>query len=90
LKRRDPGKRCLVYMMDKNIQCTAPQRKRESKAKTNQRILSQEKKKHNIIQKETILSLQNSKSVDYEKFKIYLVEKNKLSKETIEFYKREK
>ena len=76
--------------MDKNIQCTAPQRKRESKAKTNQRILSQEKKKHNIIQKETILSLQNSKSVDYEKFKIYLVEKNKLSKETIEFYKREK
>jgi len=77
-------------MMDKNIQCTAPQRKRESKAKTNQRILSQEKKKHNIIQKETILSLQNSKSVDYEKFKIYLVEKNKLSKETIEFYKREK
>jgi hypothetical protein len=88
----DPGKRSLVYMMDKNgnkLQYTAPQRKRESKAKTNQRILLQEKKKHNIIQKETELSFQNSKSVDYEKFKIYLVEKDKLNKETIEFYKRE-
>ena len=38
----DPGKRSLVYMMDSNgkkLQYTAPQRKRESKAKTNQRIL---------------------------------------------------
>ena len=88
----DPGKRSLVYMMDKNgnkLQYTSPQRKRESKAKTNQRILLQEKKKHNIIQKETQLSFQNSKSVDYEKFKKYLVEKDKLNKETIEFYKRE-
>jgi hypothetical protein len=88
----DPGKRSLVYMMDKNgnkLQYTAPQRKRESKAKTNQRILLQEKKKHNIIQKETELSFQNSKSVDYEKFEKYLVEKDKLNKETIEFYKRE-
>ena len=88
----DPGKRSLVYMMDKNgnkLQYTAPQRKRERKTKTNQRILLQEKKKHNIIQKETELSFQNSKSVDYEKFKIYLVEKDKLNKETIEFYKRE-
>jgi len=88
----DPGKRSLVYMMDKNgnkLQYTAPQRKRESKAKTNQRILLQEKKKHNIIQKETELSLQNSKSVDYNKFKLYLVEKDKLNKETTEFYKRE-
>ena len=88
----DPGKRNLVYMMDKNgnkLQYTAPQRKRESKAKTNQRILFEEKKKYNIIQKETQLSFQNSKSVDYEKFKKYLVEKDKLNKETIEFYKRE-
>ena len=88
----DPGKRSLVYMMDKNgnkLQYTAPQRKRESKAKTNQRILLQEKKKHNIIQKETELSFQNSKSVDYNKFKLYLVEKDKLNKETTEFYKRE-
>ena len=88
----DPGKRSLVYMMDKNgnkLQYTAPQRKRESKAKTNQRILLEERKRNDIVEKETQLSLQNSKSVDYEKFKLYLVEKDKLNKETTEFYKRE-
>jgi hypothetical protein len=88
----DPGKRSLVYMMDKNgnkLQYTAPQRKRESKAKTNQRILLEERNKNGIIEKETHLSFQNSKSVDYEKFKTYLVEKNKLNIETTEFYKKE-
>jgi len=88
----DPGKRSLVYMMDSNgkkLQYTAPQRKRESKAKTNQRILLVEKKRNNIIEKETHLSFQNSKSVDYEKFKKYLVEKDKLNKETLDFYQRE-
>ena len=79
-------------MMDSNgkkLQYTAPQRKRESKAKTNQRILLVEKKRNNIIEKETHLSFQNSKSVDYEKFKVFLVEKDKLNKETTEFYKRD-
>ena len=88
----DPGKRSLVYMMDKNskkLQYTAPQRKRESKAKCNQRILLLERKRNGIIEKETQLSFQNSKSVDYEKFKLFLVEKDKLNKETTEFYKKE-
>jgi hypothetical protein len=88
----DPGKRSLVYMMDNKgnkLQYTAPQRKRESKAKCNQRILLYERKKNGIIEKETQLSFQNSKSVNYDKFKMYLVEKNKLNKETIEFYKRD-
>jgi len=88
----DPGKRSLVYMMDKygnKLQYTAPQRKRESKTKTNQRILLEERKRKGIIEKETHLSFQNSKSVDYEKFKMYLVEKTMLNKETIEFYKRD-
>jgi hypothetical protein len=88
----DPGKRSLVYMMDNKgnkLQYTAPQRKRESKAKCNQRILLYERKKNGIIEKETQLSFQNSKSVDYENFKMYLVEKNKLNKETTDFYKRD-
>ena len=88
----DPGKRSLVYMMDEKgnkLQYTAPQRKRESKAKTNQRILLVEKKRNNIIEKETHLSFHNSKSVDYEKFKKYLVEKDKLNKETLDFYQRD-
>ena len=88
----DPGKRSLVYMMDdkgNKLQYTAPQRKRESKAKTNQRILLVEKKRNNIIEKETHLSFHNSKSVDYEKFKKYLQEKDKLNKETLDFYQRD-
>jgi len=88
----DPGKRSLVYMMDNKgnkLQYTAPQRKRESKTKCNQRILLYERKKNGIIEKETQLSFQNSKSVNYEKFKIYLIEKNKLNKKTTEFYKRD-
>jgi hypothetical protein len=88
----DPGKHSLVYMMDKNgnkLEYTASQRKIESYGKRNQRILLQEKKKHKIIEKETRLSIQNSKSVNYNKFKIYIVEKDKLNKETIEIYKKE-
>jgi hypothetical protein len=88
----DPGKRNLVYMVDENgkkLQYTAPQRKRESYGKRNQRILLVEKKRNNIIKKETDLSFQNSKSVNIEKYKMFLVEKNKLNKETLEFYKKE-
>ena len=88
----DPGKHSLVYMMDSNgkkLQYTASQRKIESYGKRNERILLQEKKRNNIIEKETHLSSKNSKSVDYEKFKKYLVEKDKLNKETTEFYKRD-
>jgi hypothetical protein len=88
----DPGKHSLVYMMDKKgnkLEYTASQRKIESYGKRNQRILLQEKKKHKIIEKETRLSIQNSKSVNYDKFKLYLVEKDKLNKETTDFYKKE-
>jgi len=88
----DPGKRSLVYMMDSNgnkLQYTAPQRKIESKSKCNQRILIEEKKKNKINECETALSTENSKSVNYEKFKSYLVEKDKLNKKIIDFYQRE-
>jgi len=88
----DPGKHSLVYMMDKQgnkLQYTASQRKIESYGKRNERILLQEKKRNNIIEKETHLSSKNSKSVDYEKFKEFLVEKDKLNKETTEFYQKE-
>ena len=47
----DHGKRSLVYIMDKNgnkLQYTAPQRNRESKAKTNQNILLEERKRNRI------------------------------------------
>ena len=88
----DPGKHSLVYMMDNQgnkLQYSASQRKIESYGKRNERILLQEKKRNNIIEKETHLSSKNSKSVDYDKFKVFLVEKDKLNKETTEFYKRD-
>jgi len=88
----DPGKRSLVYMMDgqgNKLQYTASQRKKESMAKRNQIILQREKKNKKINEYENVLSLQNSKSVNYNNFKSYLGEKDKLNKQTIEFYKKE-
>ena len=88
----DPGKRSLVFMKDKDgktLQYTAPQRRIESKAKCNQRILLLEKRRNGIEMLETKLSETNSKTMDYDKFKTYLVEKDKLNKETLDFYQRD-
>jgi len=88
----DPGKRSLVYMVDskrQKLEYTSPQRMRESKAKCNKRILQKEKKENGIIELETEFSKQNSKTVDYEKFKNYIIEKNKLNTSTKEFYQRD-
>ena len=88
----DPGKRSLVYMIDglgNKLQYTAPQRKKESMTKRNQIILQREKKNNNINEYENVLSLQNSKSINYDSFKCYLVEKDQLNKKTMDFYKKE-
>lgn len=88
----DPGKRSLVYMIDskgQKLQYTSPQKMRESKSKCNKRILQKEKKDNGIIGLETEFSKQNSKTVNYEKFKEYIVEKDKLNTSTKEFYQRE-
>ena len=85
----DPGKKFLTYMVDKNnntLKYSSAQRRVESLAKRNSRILLTEKKKHNIIEKETILSELNSKTIDYQKFKDYIKEKTKLNNELQEFY----
>ena len=88
----DPGKRSLVYMVDEDgnkLQYTAPQKRMESKAKRNAYVLRIEKRKHDIIEKETILSFYNGKTTNYSKFKSYLVEKTRLNNDTIEFYQRD-
>ena len=85
----DPGKKFLTYMVDKNnntLKYSSAQRRVESLAKRNSRILLTEKKKYNIIEKETILSELNSKTIDYQKFKDYIKEKTKLNNELQEFY----
>jgi len=42
-----------------------------------------------LLKRKQYYHYKNSKSVDYEKFKTYLVEKDKLNKETTDFYKRD-
>jgi hypothetical protein len=88
----DPGKRSLVYMVDdtgNKLHYTAPQKRIESKAKRNAYVLGIEKRKYDIIKKETVLSAYNGKTSNYSKFKSYLVEKTRLNNETIEFYQRD-
>jgi hypothetical protein len=88
----DPGKRSLVYMVDdegNKLQYTAPQKRIESKAKRNAYVLGIEKTRCGIIEKETLLSVQNAKTSKLEKFKSYLVEKIRLNNQTKEFYQRE-
>lgn len=88
----DPGKYNLLYMTDGNgnkLRYTAFQRRTESMAKRNHRILLTEKQKNEIIEKETTLSDQNSKTVDYEKFKTYLKSKNQLNQQLRSFYEKE-
>ena len=82
----------LINILDSEgnkLQYTASQRKIESYEKRGERTLLQEKKRRDVIGKETRLSSKSSKSVDYEKLKEFLVEKYKLNKETTEFYKRD-
>ena len=88
----DPGKRSLVYMVDEEgnrLQYTAPQKRIESKSKRNAYVLCIEKRKYDIIKKETTLSSYNGKTCNYTKFKSYLVEKTRLNNETIQFYQKD-
>ena len=88
----DPGKIRITTMIDdknKFFKYSACKRRFDTYVKRSNEIIKLEKIKHNIIKKETELSSHNSKSVDYNHFKLYLVEKDKLNKETTEFYKRD-
>lgn len=88
----DPGKANMVFMIDEKgskLRYTAPQRRMEKKSKTNRYIMTRYKKIDKIIEKETDLSLQNSKTIKYEKFKEYIKEKDRLNSETSNFYKME-
>lgn len=88
----DPGKYSLAYLADaegNKLRYNAFQRRTESMAKRNARIIQTEKKKQNVIEKESELSDKNSKTVDYDKFKEYLKEKNKLNAQLKDFYLQE-
>jgi len=74
----DPGNFVLSYMMDKNhkkLKYTACQRRVESRSKRCQKITLEEKKRNSIQLLEQRLSSQNSKTVNYNKFKKIIYEK---------------
>jgi len=85
----DPGKSTLVQMMGEDgttLRYTACQRRMESLAKRNKNILWREKNKYDIEKMESELSDQNSKTVNYDKFKNYIKEKIKLNDKITNFY----
>ena len=88
----DPGKHSLVYMLDeekKKLRYTASQRRVESYRKKCNMISRWEKLNNNIIEEETKLSIQNCKTVNYEKFKLYLQEKTRLNDKIKSFYEKD-
>ena len=87
----DPGKFNLLYMADgeKKLRYTAFQRHTESMSRRNRQILLQEKLRNGVNEREKELSDHNSKTVDYDKFKTYLREKNKLNHALRDFYERD-
>ena len=88
----DPNKQSLVYMMDdeKNkLRYTASQRRIESLSKRNNKISHREKVKNKIIEEETKFSVYNCKTINYNEFKKYIIEKTKLNDKLREFYEQE-
>lgn len=88
----DPGKQSLVYLMDQDhqkLRYTASQRRKESRSQRCQGIILREKTLHHIQEEETKLSEYQCQTVDYHKFKTYIVEKTKLNDTVREFYERE-
>ena len=95
----DPNKEDLIYCMDKNgnkFRYTQSQRNKETKSKKYKLILEDLKKKTIIIYNneeksvkeiESELSKYNTKTSNYEKFKEYLLLKNKLNSVLTTYYK---
>jgi hypothetical protein len=88
----DPGKSNLVYMLDESnnkLRYTTCQRRRESMRKRNNNIISNEKFKNQIQEKEAVLSHHNSKTVNYKAFQEYIKAKTILNEELKDFYQNE-
>ena len=84
----DPGKKgiCLLDENRNNLNYNTIQRRKESLRKRNNNIIHIEKINNDIIEKETKLSICNSKTVNYEKFKDYIKNKTLLDDEIKHFY----
>jgi hypothetical protein len=89
----DPGKRDLLYMMNdegKIFVYSNRQHVDETKRLKYQRLLKNHKDKEHISEKENELKDFNSKTCNYNKFKEYILNKNKINNELMAKYQNEK
>ena len=87
----DPGKIRPITMIDENnkfFKYTACRRRFETYTKRNNYIILQEKKKNEIIQKETQLSKFKSNTLVSEEYKKFIINKTIINNELKEFYQK--
>ena len=85
----DPGYNLVIYMVDENnvfYKYSGCRRRYENYTKRSNQIILKEKKKNNIIEKETELSKFNSKSLKVDEYKQFIVNKNRINELLKPFY----
>lgn len=88
----DPGKKTLLYMKDKKgkiLKYTNIKHVRKTKRIKYQKLLQNYRNKNNISEIENELSNYNSKTCNLEKFKTYILNKNRINKVLFEEYNKE-
>lgn len=86
----DPGKIRPISIIDENnifFKYSACRRRFDTYTKGSNYVIHQEKIKQNIIPKETELSKFNSRTLKQDKFKNFIINKNKINTELQNFYK---
>ena len=87
----DPGKIRITTMIDdknKFFKYSACKRRFDTYVKRSNEIIKLEKIKHNIIKKETELSLDSSRTFKIDEYKKFIINKNKLNEEVKVFYNK--
>lgn len=88
----DPGKRNLVSMIDSKgnkLSFTSVQRQFENKTIRCKEIIEKERKLLGIENLESKLSILNSKTMNYNNYKVYIRDKNLIDNLTTSFYQHE-
>jgi len=85
----DPGKLDLLTTVDENnnyYHYSNCRRRFENYTKRSKQIIENEKKKYKIIEKETVLSQFNSRTLKPDEYKKFIVQKTKTNNDVKEFY----
>ena len=85
----DPGKNSPISLIDEQnnfFQYSNCRRRVETYTKQTKQIIQNEKEKNNIIEKETELSKFNSRTLHFEEYKKFIIQKTKINNEVKDFY----